>query len=82
MSNSKEEKHDICKRLGIQLLIDDSLSNGKKCAENGIKVLLFTYNNTYTWSTIFTSNPNIQIVENWRDVEGALYSFYFLCSIK
>jgi hypothetical protein len=34
-------KPQMCKELGIKLMIDDHLSNAKQCADEGIKVFLF-----------------------------------------
>ncbi|EKD23644.1 MAG: hypothetical protein ACD_81C00206G0002 [uncultured bacterium] len=36
----KEKKSDICKRLGIGMMIEDDIDHALDCAENGIEVIL------------------------------------------
>ena len=36
----KRKKADICKELGVKLMIDDHMSVAKNCSEEGIRVLL------------------------------------------
>ena len=43
-----QEKADVCKELGIDIMIDDSINVCSKCTENNIECILFEtpYNNT------------------------------------
>ena len=41
LSHEIESKFSICRRRGVNILIEDDLEYAEECAENGIKVFLF-----------------------------------------
>ncbi|CAI9760970.1 unnamed protein product [Fraxinus pennsylvanica] len=63
-------KSDICKSLGAKILIDDNPRYATECADAGIRVLLFDYENTYPWCKTESVNqhPLITKVNNWEEV--------------
>ncbi|KAF3613297.1 putative lariat debranching enzyme-like isoform X1 [Capsicum annuum] len=70
-------KSDICRSLGANVLIDDNPRYAIECAEVGIKVLLFDYENSYPWSKSESLNghPMVKKVHNWGEVEHQLTSW-------
>ncbi|MCE0481837.1 hypothetical protein HAX54_039926 [Datura stramonium] len=70
-------KSDICRSLGANVLIDDNPRYAIECAEVGIKVLLFDYENSYPWSKSESLNghPMVKKVHNWGEVEHQLASW-------
>lgn len=70
-------KSDICRSLGANVLIDDNPRYAIECAEVGIKVLLFDYENSYPWSKSESVNghPMVRRVHNWEEVEHQLASW-------
>lgn len=57
-------KSEICKEIGAEILIDDSLDYAKECAGKGIKVLLFDH----PWNQAETLPKNIQRVYSWQEI--------------
>ncbi|XP_059287081.1 uncharacterized protein LOC132040458 [Lycium ferocissimum] len=70
-------KSDMCRSLGATVLIDDNPRYAIECAEVGIKVLLFDYENSYPWSKSESLNghPMVKRVHNWGEVEHQLASW-------
>lgn len=60
-----KSKPEICLRLGISKLIDDSLEYAKQCAERGIEVILFGDNNF--WNQDRQLPPNVLRAKNWKE---------------
>ncbi|KAL0091517.1 hypothetical protein J3Q64DRAFT_1319528 [Phycomyces blakesleeanus] len=52
-----KSKATICKEVGVDVLIDDSLDHALDCAQLGIKVLLYDRKGQYTWNHL---EPNTQ----------------------
>ncbi|CAJ2644792.1 uncharacterized protein LOC123910221 [Trifolium pratense] len=73
-------KSDICRSLNAKVLIDDNPRYAIECAEAGIRVLLFDYENSYPWSKteLAYQHPLVHKVENWEEVEQALMSLIAL----
>ena len=46
------KKSDICKSIGASVLIDDNPGYAKECAEAGINVLLYDWDQGYPWSKV------------------------------
>lgn len=69
-------KSEICRSLGAHVLIDDNPRYAMECAEAGIRVLLFDYENSYPWSKSesATLHPMVTKVHNWDEVEQQLVS--------
>ena len=70
----------VCRSLGAQVLIDDNPRYALECAEVGMRVLLFDYNNSYPWckSDVVASHPLVIKVQNWKEVEQHLLSWVVL----
>lgn len=70
-------KSEICRSMGAKVLIDDNPRYALECAEVGIKVLLFDYENSYPWCKSGSSNqhPLVTKVYNWEEVERQLLSW-------
>ncbi|KAI5445772.1 uncharacterized protein LOC127136356 [Lathyrus oleraceus] len=76
LDGGSRPKSEICRSLNAKVLIDDNPSYAIECAEAGIRVLLFDYENSYPWSkTEFAEkHPLVHKVENWEEVEQELMS--------
>ena len=60
----KQKKSDICKKLDIPIIIEDSPMNVTDCITNNIRVLLFTR----PWNTLIKNTRLITRVHNWEDI--------------
>ncbi|KAK7411786.1 hypothetical protein VNO78_03225 [Psophocarpus tetragonolobus] len=69
-------KSEICRSLNAKVLIDDNPRYAIECAEAGITVLLFDYENSYPWSKSEAADdhPLVYKVKNWEEVEQHLMS--------
>jgi uncharacterized HAD superfamily protein len=68
-----KDKDEICKELGIDVLIDDNLENAIKCSKIGIPVILFDLNGEYHWNKSSEKlSKNIIRVKNWIEVYKVL----------
>ncbi|OAY73067.1 hypothetical protein ACMD2_16423 [Ananas comosus] len=69
----------ICRisSLGAQILIDDNPRYASECADAGMRVLLFDYDNSYPWckTGVENSHPLVTKVHNWEEVEQLLVSW-------
>lgn len=65
--NGKKQKVEVCKELGIEILIDDGIHNLELCAPEGIKCYLFTtpWNEHHTEEEL--KAKNIVRIKNWKD---------------
>ncbi|PRQ47141.1 putative 5'(3')-deoxyribonucleotidase, HAD-like domain-containing protein [Rosa chinensis] len=70
-------KSEICRSLGAKVLIDDNPRYALECAEVGIRVLLFDYENSYPWckSDSVDLHPLVTRVHNWEAVEKQLLAW-------
>ncbi|KAF6170272.1 hypothetical protein GIB67_013247 [Kingdonia uniflora] len=77
MDGESRPKSDICRSLGAQVLVDDNPRYAMECAEAGIRVLLFDYENSYPWCKTDSSSlhPLVTKVHNWEEVEQKLVSW-------
>ncbi|XP_058079060.1 uncharacterized protein LOC131227306 isoform X1 [Magnolia sinica] len=80
LDGQSRSKSEICRSLGAKVLIDDNPRYAVECAEVGIKVLLFDYDNSYPWCKTGseTTHPLITKVLNWEEVEQHLVSWIIL----
>ena len=64
----------VSRSLGAKVLIDDNPRYAIECAEVGIHVLLFDYENSYPWCKTDSVNqhPLVTKVHNWEEVEQHL----------
>ncbi|KAL1319630.1 hypothetical protein HN51_064438 [Arachis hypogaea] len=69
-------KSEICRSLNAKVLIDDNPRYALECAEAGIRVLLFDYENSYPWAKneSVDQHPLVTKVKNWGEVEQQLLS--------
>ena len=67
LGGHERKKSDICKKLGVELIIEDDLLHATDCAKNGIKVFLFDY----PWNQGNLS-PNIERVFSWSEIVDKL----------
>ncbi|KAK4755847.1 hypothetical protein SAY87_009604 [Trapa incisa] len=70
-------KSEICSSLGAKVLIDDNPRYAVECANVGIRVLLFDYENSYPWckTDSIDGHPLVTKVHNWGEVEQQLLSW-------
>ncbi|CAK9328148.1 unnamed protein product [Citrullus colocynthis] len=75
LDGESRSKAEICKSLGASVLIDDNPRYAIECAEAGIRVLLFDYENSYPWCKECEDLPPLVTkVHNWEEVEKQLGS--------
>ncbi|KAJ7289976.1 hypothetical protein O6H91_10G104000 [Diphasiastrum complanatum] len=69
-------KSEICRSMGVDILIDDNPRYAVECAEHGIEVLLFDFKESYPWSRTPDGpvHPLITRVRDWMEVELALHA--------
>ncbi|KAG7540564.1 5'(3')-deoxyribonucleotidase [Arabidopsis thaliana x Arabidopsis arenosa] len=69
-------KSEICRSFGAEILIDDNPRYAEECANIGMKVLLFDYENSYPWSKTESvdRHPLVSRVHNWEEVEQQILS--------
>lgn len=81
LSGAARPKSEICKELGLEVLIDDNPRYALECAEHGIRVLLFDWNLSYPWSKTADGpeHPLITRVKDWDDVEHAMRLLALVC---
>lgn len=77
LDGKSKPKSEICRSLGAQVLIDDNPRYALECAEVGIRVLLFDYNDSYPWckSDTAAAHPLVTKVKDWEEVEQHLVSW-------
>ncbi|PKA61177.1 hypothetical protein AXF42_Ash006073 [Apostasia shenzhenica] len=73
-------KSEICRSIGAQVLIDDNPRYALECAEAGIRVLLFDYDNSYPWckDSSVDSHSLVTRVHSWQEVEQHIVSWSVL----
>ena len=66
-----------CRSFGAQVLIDDNPRYAMECANDGMRVLLFDYDNSYPWckTGVDESHPLVTKVHNWKEVQEKLLSW-------
>jgi len=60
----KEKKSDVCKRLNIELIIEDAPSNISDCIMNNIRVLVYSR----PWNTSLIDTELMTRVHTWKDI--------------
>ncbi|KAM0884971.1 hypothetical protein ACQ4PT_030666 [Festuca glaucescens] len=77
LQGQSRPKSEICRSFGAQVLIDDNPRYAQECAEDGMRVLLFDYDNSYPWckTGVDQSHPLVTKVHNWQEVEQKLLSW-------
>ncbi|KAI4380309.1 hypothetical protein MLD38_006514 [Melastoma candidum] len=76
LDGESKPKSEICRSLGAKVLIDDNPRYALECAEIGMRVLLFDYENSYPWckTDSINNHPLVTRVRNWEEVERELVS--------
>ncbi|KFK29926.1 hypothetical protein AALP_AA7G196200 [Arabis alpina] len=76
LHGESKPKSEICRSFGAEILIDDNPRYAEECANIGMKVLLFDYENTYPWSKSESvdMHPLVTRVHNWEEVEQQILS--------
>ncbi|KAK3013620.1 hypothetical protein RJ639_009323 [Escallonia herrerae] len=77
LDGQSRPKSEICRSLGAKVLIDDNPRYAIECAEAGMRVLLFDYENSYPWckTESVTQHPLVTKVHNWEEAEHELVSW-------
>ncbi|XP_066376554.1 uncharacterized protein [Miscanthus floridulus] len=77
LEGQSRPKSEICRSFGAQVLIDDNPRYALECANDGMRVLLFDYDNSYPWckTGVDESHPLVTKVHNWEEVEEKLLSW-------
>ncbi|XP_047307818.1 uncharacterized protein LOC124911385 [Impatiens glandulifera] len=77
LEGQSRTKSEICSSVGAKILIDDNPRYAAECAEAGMGVLLFDYENSYPWCKTESvwEHPLITKVHNWKQVEDELMSW-------
>ncbi|KAL0739356.1 hypothetical protein Bca4012_015566 [Brassica carinata] len=76
LHGESKPKSEICRSFGAEVLIDDNPRYAEECANIGMKVLLFDYENSYPWSKSESvdRHPLVTRVHNWEEVEQQILS--------
>lgn len=74
---------ESCSLLGAKILIDDNPRYAVECAQVGIRVLLFDYENSYPWckTESIDKHPLVTRVNNWEEVEQQIAAWIFSSTI-
>ncbi|KAF8097048.1 hypothetical protein N665_0296s0030 [Sinapis alba] len=77
LHGESKPKSEICRSFGAEILIDDNPRYAEECANIGMKVLLFDYDNSYPWSKTESvdRHPLVTRVHNWEEVEQQILSW-------
>ncbi|CAH2077083.1 unnamed protein product [Thlaspi arvense] len=77
LHGESKPKSEICRSFGAEILIDDNPRYAEECANIGMKVLLFDYENSYPWSKSDSvdRHPLVTRVHNWDEVEQHILSW-------
>lgn len=71
---SAKDKADVCKKNGIDILIDDDPKNIISCANSGIPVIIFAQ----SYNEYLIHHPNTVYARNWYEVRRFLSSLSYL----
>ena len=61
-------KSSVCKEIGAEVIVEDSLKHAQDCAEQGIHVKLVDR----PWNQVAELHPNISRVYSWRKIGEVL----------
>ncbi|KAG5412880.1 hypothetical protein IGI04_000447 [Brassica rapa subsp. trilocularis] len=77
LHGESKPKSEMCRSFGAEILIDDNPRYAEECANIGMKVLLFDYDNSYPWSKTESvdRHPLVTRVHNWEEVEQQILSW-------
>ena len=63
----KKTKGEICKELGISLIVDDRIDYALDCYKHGIKAIVLDYKDNYPWSKGKLSK-DMKKAKDWKEV--------------
>ncbi|XWS26518.1 hypothetical protein CRYUN_Cryun26dG0038400 [Craigia yunnanensis] len=83
LDGESRPKSEICRLLGSKILIDDNPRYAVECAQVGIRVLLFDYENSYPWckTESIDQHPLVTKVHNWEEAEQQIASWILSSTI-
>ncbi|XP_022730809.1 uncharacterized protein LOC111285564 isoform X1 [Durio zibethinus] len=83
LDGKSKPKSEICRLLGAKILIDDNPRYAAECAQVGIRVLLFDYENSYPWckTESISQHPLVTKVHNWEEAERQIASWILSSSV-
>lgn len=83
LDGESKPKSEICRLLGAKILIDDNPRYAAECAQVGIRVLLFDYENSYPWckAESIDQHPLVTRVHNWEEAEQQIASWILSSTI-
>jgi len=62
-----DQKHEVCLKYNIKMIIDDSLETCLACGKEKINCFLFNYKNKYNWNIYNKKNKYITKIDSWKD---------------
>ena len=63
----KKTKGEICKELGISMIIDDRIDYALDCYKHGVKAIVFDYKDGYPWSK-GKLPKDVKKAKDWKEV--------------
>ena len=74
LEGASRSKSEICRDIGAHVLVDDNPQYALDCADAGMDVLLFDWDQKYPWSKARQAleHARVQPTPNWRAVEAAV----------
>ncbi|MEK6848782.1 MAG: hypothetical protein AABX65_04080 [Nanoarchaeota archaeon] len=64
----KETKAEICKELGVLLMIDDNLDNLEECARAGVKGIVLDLDGNYNWNHREREPDGVERAFSWKEI--------------
>lgn len=58
----------ICREIGVDVLIDDSLEHAFDCAKLGIDILLYDKEGNYRWNQSDYHRDNVNRMTSWKQI--------------
>ena len=67
-SNGNKSKAQICKEIGVEIMVDDNLDFALDCIEENIPVILFDLEGKYWWNSTDKEYDKLHRVKSWGEV--------------
>lgn len=68
-SRPRRSKGEICRDLGVQVIVDDQPKYIEDCLKVGVKGVLF---GDFSWNQEVVDRPDVRRVKDWSEVEAAI----------
>lgn len=65
----RRTKGEVCRDLGVQIIIDDQPDYIRDCLEHDVKGVLF---GDYPWNQAAIDHPDVRRAKDWSEVEAAI----------